>query len=124
MPIVCSDAFITLASDRFEAMVHFYQTLLSQPPQPYQSQRYAEFQLPGLKLAIFKPKPDHATEFAAPTSGSMSLCLELQDLAVAIATLTQLGYAPPGTIQTASHGEEIYAYDPAGNRLILHCSRG
>jgi hypothetical protein len=29
-------------------------------------------------------------------------------------------YAPPGEITTASHGREIYAYDPNSNRLILH----
>jgi hypothetical protein len=39
---------------------------------------------------------------------------------MAIATLTHLGYPPPGEIIEASHGREIYAYDPAKNRLILH----
>jgi hypothetical protein len=34
-----------------------------------------------------------------------------------------LGYPPPGEIITASHGREIYTYDPAGNRLILHQGR-
>ena len=42
------------------------------------------------------------------------------NLEQAIACLTNLGYTPPGEIIEASHGREIYAYDPAGNRLILH----
>jgi len=41
----------------------------------------------------------------------------------AIAYLTSLGYPPPGEITTASHGREIYAYDPMNNRLILHQSQ-
>ncbi len=50
----------------------------------------------------------------------MSLCLDVENLEVAIAHLTQLGYPPSGDIITASHGREMYAYDPDGNWLILH----
>mgnify|MGYP001797335284 CR=1 FL=1 len=119
MAIQPTAAFVTLASERFALLVSFYRALLDQLPQPYAPQRYAEFALPGLKLAIFKPK--HASEFDAQ-AGAMSLCLEVANLKGAIATLTQLGYPPPGDIIQASHGQEIYAYDPAGNRLILHQS--
>jgi hypothetical protein len=59
------------------------------------------------------------SEFESAQSG-MSLCLEVEDLENAIAHLTALGYPPPGQIIIATHGREIYAYDPAGNRLILH----
>nr|WP_289501139.1 hypothetical protein [Gloeocapsopsis sp. IPPAS B-1203] len=52
----------------------------------------------------------------------MSLCLEVSDLENAVAHLTSLGYPPLGETLTASHGKEIYAYDPQGNRLILHQS--
>jgi len=52
----------------------------------------------------------------------MSLCLEVESLDAAIAHLSQLGCPPPGNILTASHGREIYAYDPDGNWLILHQS--
>ncbi|MEL6928818.1 MAG: VOC family protein, partial [Cyanobacteria bacterium J06600_6] len=38
----------------------------------------------------------------------------------AIACISKLGCPPPGEIITASHGREIYGYDPAQNRLILH----
>ncbi|MBD0267928.1 MAG: VOC family protein, partial [Cyanobacteria bacterium Co-bin8] len=47
---------------------------------------------------------------------------EVVDLEGAIAHLTTLGYPPPGPVMIASHGREIYAYDPDGNRLILHQS--
>ena len=52
-----------------------------------------------------------------------AVCLEVADLERAIACLSELGYSPPGEIITASHGREIYAYDPTGNRLILHQSQ-
>ena len=120
-PITAQTAFVTLASEALPALVKFYQGLLNQVPQSYVPERYAEFALPGLKLALFKPGSGHVPEFSGP-AGSMSLCLEVGDLRGAIATLTQLGHPPPGDIIHASHGQEIYAYDPAGNRLILHQS--
>ena len=118
----CTSAFVTLASERFEELVSFYSALLGQGATPYQRDRYAEFRLPGLRLAIFRPRADQADRFNAPTSGAMSLCLEVVDLTAAIAHLTDLGYSPPGPVLTASHGREVYACDPDGNRLILHQS--
>ncbi|MEM7795652.1 MAG: VOC family protein [Cyanobacteria bacterium P01_C01_bin.118] len=115
------EAFVTLASDQLDKLVEFYQALLGVAPQPYVPERYAEFALPGLKLALFKPSTDHREEFIG-SAASMSVCLEVGDLEVAIAILTQLGHAPHGPIIHASHGQEMYAYDPAGNRLILHQS--
>ncbi|MGD1950286.1 MAG: VOC family protein [Leptolyngbyaceae cyanobacterium] len=116
-----STAFVTLASDNLQTLVEFYQQLLLQLPQSYVPERYAEFVLPGLTLALFKPSQDSVAEFTG-TASSMSLCLEVDNLEGAIATLTTIGYPPPGEIVHASHGQEIYAYDPAGNRLILHQS--
>ncbi|MFM6271339.1 MAG: hypothetical protein ACKPFA_33295, partial [Dolichospermum sp.] len=58
----------------------------------------------------------------AANSAHASLCLEVNNLESAISYLTSLGYPPLGIIYTASHGKEIYAYDPDGNRLILHQS--
>lgn len=118
-PIQIKETFVTIAGENLDSLVEFYQGLLGQAPQSYAPQRYAEFKLPGLKLALFKPKD--AQEFIA-SAGAMSLCLEVEDLEGAIATLTKLGHQPPGDIICASHGQEIYAYDPAGNRLILHQS--
>lgn len=103
-------------------MLAFYSQLLGRQPDATIPQVYAEFHLPGLRLGIFKPKSCHASEFERQSSGSMSLCLEVDDLEKAIAHLQTLGYAPPGEIIGASHGREIYAYDPQGNRLILHQS--
>lgn len=117
-----TDAFITLASFNTSRLVLFYKQLLRQEPKPYIPNVYAEFQLPGLRLAIFKPKETNESEFNNASKSKMSLCLEVSDLEKVIAHITVLGYPPPGKILTASHGREIYAYDPEGNRLILHQS--
>lgn len=116
----CTDAFITLASTDIKELVLFYTQLLGQEPKQYTPNIYAEFQLPGLRLGIFKPKQSNESEFENSAKGGMSLCLEVRDLQAAIAHLATLGYPPPEEIVTASHGREIYAYDPNGNRLILH----
>ncbi|WP_180975420.1 VOC family protein [Fischerella thermalis] len=118
----CTDALITFASFEFERLVSFYTDLFNQKPEHIISNVYAEFQLPSLKLGIFKPKPTHYLEFEYSTKSKISLCLEVISLEDAIAHLTALGYPPPGEIIIASHGREIYAYDPDGNRLILHQS--
>lgn len=120
MVFQCTTAFVTLASINIEDLVLFYTQLLT-PPKLYIPNAYAEFQLPNLKLAIFKPKQTNQSEFKNTFSG-MSLCLEVINLEEAIAHITALGYPPPGEILTASHGREIYAYDPDGNRLIIHQS--
>ena len=81
---------------------------------------YAEFDLRGLHLGIFQPKPESLVEFANSENSTMSICLEVADIAAISTHLTRMGYPPPGNIISASHGQEIYAYDPLGNRLILH----
>jgi predicted enzyme related to lactoylglutathione lyase len=131
MALQCSTAFMTLADLEGEVLVQFYTQLLGQKPAVYLPQVYAEFQLPELRLGIFKPKANHQAEFAGRSSG-MSLCIEVEQLEQAIEAIEQV-YAqlkaigsmsldprPLGKISVASHGREIYAYDPAGNRLILH----
>ncbi|MBO0352354.1 VOC family protein [Phormidium pseudopriestleyi FRX01] len=115
-------AFVTLAAVNFEEIVQFYARLLAIAPNPYQPEVYAEFSAAGLRLGIFKPKTHHESEFLPQGSGSLSICFEVTNLDDAIAHLGQLGYPPPGEITTASHGREIYAYDPLGNRLIFHQS--
>lgn len=113
-----NEALVTLASINIENLVTFYMNLLGKPKNHIPNV-YAQFQLPGLRLGIFKPKETNLQEFESAKS-RMSLCLEVTDLEDAIAHMTTLGYPPPGEIITASHGREIYAYDPEGNRLILH----
>lgn len=121
MSLDCTAAFVTLAATDFNQLVEFYLCLLGRKPKIYLADIYAEFMLPGLRLAIFNPKASHKREFAnSRGSSGMSLCLEVANLETAIADLTVMGYPPPGEIQIASHGREIYAYDPENNRLILH----
>lgn len=118
MGLACRSAWVTLAAGDFDRSIEFYRRLLDQEPATQIPDRYAEFQLPGVRLGIYQPnqnEPLLSTSFPA-----VSLCLEVEDLEAAIAHLTQLGYPPPGEILTPSHGREIYAYDPDGNRLILY----
>jgi predicted enzyme related to lactoylglutathione lyase len=113
-------AIVTIAAVNFENLVNFYTNLLEQNPVNLVPNAYAEFQLSGLRLGIFKPKKTHESEFAMLAKSQLSLCLEVSNLEKAIAHLASLGYPPPGEITTSDHGREIYAYDPNGNRLILH----
>ncbi|MBW4465599.1 MAG: glyoxalase [Pegethrix bostrychoides GSE-TBD4-15B] len=113
--------FVALADSISGQLLPFYQGLFEQAPSIQQS-GYAEFELPGLRLGIFRPQAKHQAEFTGG-AGSISLCLEVASLEAAIDRLNRLGYPPPGAVITASHGREIYAYDPAGNRLILHESK-
>jgi predicted enzyme related to lactoylglutathione lyase len=122
MALTCKTTFLTLATTHFESLVQFYRQVFERSPSPYIPHIYAEFQLPGLRLGIFQPNAANQAEFALSTNTTMSLCVEVADLEEAIAHLTTFGYAPAGSIKTASHGHEIYAYDPDGNRLILHQS--
>lgn len=122
MPFNCTAAFVTLATSDLESLVLFYTKLFQQKPQIYRQNVYVEFQIFGLRLGIFQPNQSNNAEFADSRNSRMSLCLEVEDLESAIAHLTNIGYPPPGEIVTASHGKETYAYDPDGNRLILHQS--
>lgn len=120
IPYRCNDAFVALGAVNFDDVLRFYRQFLELEPQVYLEDVYAEFQLAGMKLGIFKPKASHETEFSESNRAGLSLCLEVDELDGAIAHITQLGYPPPGNITTASHGREVYVYDPAGNRIILH----
>lgn len=141
---------MALGSIALESLVNFYSQLLGQKPQPYQPGVYAEFQLPGLRLAIFLPKPDHQAEFGQSgigdqagdrarsvtsrdigskvenklinQSASISICLQVPNLSEVIKELQAINY-PVGNIITASHGQELYIYDPDGNRLIFYAPK-
>ena len=122
-PDFYSCAWVTIAATDWITVVEFYQKFLDCLPDRLIPGIYAEFVLVGgLRLGIFYPNTKNASEFARAAGSGLSLCLEVSDLEEAIARLQKLGHAPPGEIVTASHGREIYAYDPAGNRLILHQS--
>jgi hypothetical protein len=124
-----TNAFVTIASVNCENLVNFYTKFLEQKPVVLIPNVYAEFNLFGMRLGIFKPKNTNESEFETMSddmplciyaTSKISLCLEVSNLEDAIAHLTALGYPPPGNISIASHGREIYAYDPDGNRIILH----
>ncbi|MBU7583680.1 MAG: VOC family protein [Nostoc sp. TH1S01] len=115
-----TEVFVAIATVNLENLVDFYTQLFGEKPSTVIPNVYAEFQLTGLRLGIFHPKKSHKSEFANATKSKISLCFEVSNLEDAIAHLTNLGYPPPGEISIASHGREIYAYDPEGNRLILH----
>jgi len=115
------EVFVALSSNQVAKQISFYKDCFRIEPK-VTAPTYGEFRVPGLKLAIFEPSSAHDAEFSQRSSGPMSLCVEVEDLEAAIAHLTTLGYPPPGDIIHASHGKEIYAYDPDGNRLILHQS--
>ncbi|MEL7495578.1 MAG: hypothetical protein AAGJ95_16660 [Cyanobacteria bacterium J06554_11] len=125
MAFCLEETFVALASLQLDLQVGFYSSFLTVEP-TVQTASYAEFQLNSLRLAIFVPSADNKAEFgnrqASNSSSAMSLCLEVSDLEGAIAHLIAIGHPPPGDIMQASHGKEIYAYDPDGNRLILHQS--
>jgi|SRR6476646_7170699 len=116
----CQTAWVTIAATDFDRLLTFYGQFLQQDPHLYLPEAYVEFQLPGLRLGIFKPQPSHQPEFRSPEHSGMSLCLEVEDLEAAIRHLEAIAAPPLGEIIVAAHGREIYAYDPEGNRLILH----
>jgi hypothetical protein len=115
-----TNALVTIASINCDNLVNFYTKFLEQNPVILIPNVYIEFNLLGMRLGIFKPKNINESEFEAVAKSKISLCLEVSNLEDAIAHLTTLGYPPPGQVSIASHGREIYAYDPDGNRLILH----
>jgi catechol 2,3-dioxygenase-like lactoylglutathione lyase family enzyme len=118
-------ALVTLAAQNFEQLVEFYHHFLQQEPGVSLPESYAEFELLDLRLGIFKPKQVSGgigEDLLPGRCLGMGLCFEVESLEATIEHLSNLGYPPPGKIITASHGREIYAYDPEGNWLILHQS--
>ncbi|NEQ96477.1 MAG: VOC family protein [Cyanothece sp. SIO2G6] len=126
----CKMAFVAIAVEQWDAMVQFYSHLLGQSPQSHRPNMYAEFSMGNIRIGLFQPKPAHQEEFANRRTAKMSLCLEVDNLehsqhmidaaycalSPSIATVP----TPYGEVAIASHGRECYAYDPDGNRLILH----
>ncbi len=117
-----NSTFVTIAAKDLNTSIEFYRQLLQQDPKLFIPKVYGEFNLKGLRLGIFQPKKSNQSEFANSTGSGMSLCIEVENIEKAIEHLRAIGSAPTGEIITASHGKEIYAYDPDGNRLILHQS--
>ncbi len=118
MDFVITRTLVTIATIDWPASLKFYQDLLQCPPQALQPDRYAEFRLSDCTIALYAPRPAE-TPIAQPYP-SLSLCLHVQSLASAIARLTALNHPIPDGIQHSSHGQEVYLYDPNGNRIILY----
>lgn len=112
-----SHAFVSLAAPQWQRSIAFYQALLAQPPQSLQPDRYGVFDLGGWQLAIYRPKVDELGPQAVYPA--LSLCFQVPDLDQTLAHLSRLNLDPE-PIQTASHGREVYLYDPDGNRIILY----
>jgi hypothetical protein len=120
MTFTYKEAIVSIATNNSRDLTNFYCQLLKQSPIVDIPNIYAEFKLQGLRLGIFQPKKKHHLEFANSCHSSISICLEVANLNNAISHLTKMGHPPPGEIITSSHGKEVYAYDPEGNRLILY----
>jgi predicted enzyme related to lactoylglutathione lyase len=116
----CQGVFVAIADLDGHTLTNFYGALFEQSPTMVVPDVYTEFEVAGLRVGLFRPSALAQPEFADPSSGSLSLWIEVASLERAIAHLTDLGYPPPSPIQAAEHGREVYAYDPQGNRLILH----
>lgn len=116
------DVFVTISTNNIKVLIDFYSHLFQKKPEVYLPLHYGEFKLANLRIGIFQPKEERASEFDQSGS-SMSLCFEVKNLEQAIAYLTEMNCTPPGETINASHGREVYAYDPEGNRLILYQSK-
>jgi hypothetical protein len=76
--MIYTNAFLTLATNQWQRAVDFYGHLLAQSPQAVQPNRFAAFDLQGLRLAIYCPKleekislptyPPSASAFKSPLS--------------------------------------------------------
>lgn len=110
-------AWVTIAAQDLARSIEFYRQLFRQEPISEMPNKYAEFDIAGLRLGIYQPRSTElqpSSEF--PT---MSLCVEVENLEAAIDHLKQIG-ASSGEIIPSSHGKELFAYDPDGNRIILY----
>ncbi|WP_199858214.1 VOC family protein [Limnothrix sp. PR1529] len=112
-------ALVVLADGMGGQLGAFYRSLLGDPVRSIGS-GYWEFGLTGgLRLGIFRPQPEQMERFQGATGG-LCLCLEVVNLDQAIALVSDRGATLAGPVRIASHGREIDAIDPAGNRLILY----
>ncbi len=111
-------AWVTIAASDFEGLIEFYRQILRSNPIALIPNVYAEFQVAELRLGIYQPRgSEAAVDSRFPR---ISLCLQVESLESAIEHLIKIGYLHSGDIITASHGRELYVYDPDGNRIILY----
>jgi predicted enzyme related to lactoylglutathione lyase len=120
-----SRSWLAIAVQSLTGSVQFYQTLLGDGAVFRQIGKYVEFDLGDLRLGLFEPKLESASEFDQRGQNPMSLCLAVTDLDQTLAQLAAQSLIPdqPPSIYRASHGREIYLFDPDGNRIILYESQ-
>ncbi|EFH79847.1 VOC family protein [Ktedonobacter racemifer] len=110
---------LAIAAINFNEMKEFYSKILQEEPIRHIKDVYVEFQLPELRIGLFKPRPDNRPEFMHDTRSTASIVLEVIDINDAANHFRSVGCSP-GKIIDTFHGKEFYAYDPAQNRLIVH----
>lgn len=110
---------LAIAAINFNEMKEFYSKILQEEPIRHIKDVYVEFQLPELRIGLFKPRPDNRPEFMHDTRSTASIVLEVIDINDAANHFRSVG-CTPGKIVDTFHGKEFYAYDPAQNRLIVH----
>lgn len=110
---------LAIAAIDFDEMRQFYSKILQQEPTRQIKDVYVEYQLPDLRIGLFKPRPDNRPEFMHDTRSTASIVLEVTDIDAAIKHFNAVG-CTLGKIIDTFHGKEFYTYDPAQNRLIVH----
>ncbi len=120
MAIESTGALAAIGAEDFARAVAFYAGLLGREPDERIRDAYAAFHLPGLRLAIFRPRAGGADDFRNPPGrrAGLNLVLEVADVPRAAVEVERLGGSSTAPFETP-HGREAYAYDPDGNRLIL-----
>jgi catechol 2,3-dioxygenase-like lactoylglutathione lyase family enzyme len=126
MSIDFTEAFVAIGSENFDKAVGFYAAILGRQPDEQTRDIHVAFHLPGLRLALFKPRATHTALFRNPPDrrSGLSLVLRVPNVEQARAELIRLGAPEPSPVIETSLGREVYGYDPDGNRLILvHSTR-
>ncbi|NJL98697.1 MAG: VOC family protein [Synechococcaceae cyanobacterium SM2_3_2] len=106
---------LSLATPDVLRLGSFYRELLDIDPAVTYGDAYQEFRIPGLRLGIYR---SHKPEFQ-PQLGSLSLCLQVQDLTTLLQQPVLAGI-PISTVRIEGHGSEVDFLDPDGNRVVLH----
>ena len=121
MSIDYTEVFVAIGSENFDKTVAFYVAVLGREPDERTRDIHVAFHLPGLRLAVFKPRAAHTAFFRNPPDrhSGLSLVLRVPNVERAAAELTRLGAPSPSPVIETSLGREVYGYDPDGNRLIL-----
>jgi len=112
---------ISVGTKKIEQCISFYRAFLGISPSIYKESTYAEFQLEGLILAIFKPRVEEDENFSNQDNRApLSICLQVDNLELTLLNLNNLGFVSPLKVDSASNIREAHFYDPAGSRIILY----